>query len=66
MKKLNAMNKLAFNKVAVLELNQESLEKINGGTGFYPTNPLSCSFCVASSNGPGTINEYFEPFFRQN
>jgi hypothetical protein len=66
MKKLNVVNKLAFNKAAVLELNQESLEKINGGTGFPLTHPLSCSFCVASSNGPGTINEYFEPLFRQN
>lgn len=64
MKKQNA-NKLAFAKKAVAELNVEELNKIQGGTGYnnpYQTNPLGCTFCVASSNGPGTIHEYYEVF----
>ncbi|WP_427871646.1 class I lanthipeptide [Flavobacterium sp. MMS24-S5] len=32
MKKQNSNNKLAFNKVAVTELNENQLNEINGGT----------------------------------
>ncbi|MDX6192124.1 class I lanthipeptide [Flavobacterium sp. Fl-318] len=32
MKKQNPTNKLAFNKVAVAELNENQLTEINGGT----------------------------------
>jgi len=32
MKKQNVNNKLAFNKVAVTELNINQLQKVNGGT----------------------------------
>lgn len=63
MKKENA-NKLAFAKKAVAELNIDELNKIQGGTGYYQnqfqTNPLGCMFCIASSNGPGTIGDYYE------
>lgn len=63
MKKQNA-NKLVFAKKAVLELNNEELNKIIGGTGLnpYQTNPLGCTFCVASSNGPGTIHDYYQMY----
>ena len=64
MKKRNASKTLVFNKTAVTELNSGELNKIKGGTGYYqnqyPTNPLGCSFCVASSNGPGTVTEFYE------
>lgn len=63
MKKQNE-KALAFAKKAVAELNIEELNKIKGGTGYYqnqyPTNPLGCMFCIASSNGPGTIGDYYE------
>ncbi|MCL9807393.1 class I lanthipeptide [Flavobacterium amniphilum] len=67
MKKQNA-NKLAFAKKNVTELNIEELNKIQGGTGYYnqyPTNPLGCTYCIASSNGPGTIGEYYETIILQ-
>ncbi|WP_117610281.1 class I lanthipeptide [Flavobacterium sp. ABG] len=32
MKKQNPTNKLAFNKVAVAELNEKQLQEVNGGT----------------------------------
>ncbi|WP_310556705.1 class I lanthipeptide [Flavobacterium sp.] len=32
MKKQNGINKLAFNKVAVAELNENQLQEVNGGT----------------------------------
>ncbi|MDX6192128.1 MULTISPECIES: class I lanthipeptide [Flavobacterium] len=32
MKKQNPTNKLAFNKVAVAELNENQLQDVNGGT----------------------------------
>ncbi|WP_456313921.1 class I lanthipeptide [Pseudomonas shirazensis] len=32
MKKQNPNNKLAFNKVAVTELNERQLQDVNGGT----------------------------------
>ncbi|WP_409025083.1 class IIb bacteriocin, lactobin A/cerein 7B family [Flavobacterium sp.] len=32
MKKQNGINKLAFNKVAVAELNENQLQDVNGGT----------------------------------
>ena len=32
MKKQNSKNKLIFNKVAVIELNENQLQDINGGT----------------------------------
>ncbi|WP_456315752.1 class I lanthipeptide [Pseudomonas shirazensis] len=32
MKKQNPNNKLAFNKVAVTELNEKQLKEVNGGT----------------------------------
>lgn len=32
MKKHNVNNKLAFQKVAITELNQDTLQEINGGT----------------------------------
>ncbi|MWB96542.1 hypothetical protein GON26_19430 [Flavobacterium sp. GA093] len=36
MKKQNANNKLAFNKAAVAELNENQLRDVNGGTsGLY-------------------------------
>lgn len=33
MKKQNTINKLAFNKAAVIELNTKQLQTVNGGTG---------------------------------
>ncbi|WP_165829057.1 class I lanthipeptide [Flavobacterium sp. HTF] len=33
MKKQNPTNKLAFNKVAVTELNENQLKEVNGGAG---------------------------------
>lgn len=68
MKKQNLNNKFAFNKAIVSELNQVDLNKVNGGTNINPfqNNPLGCMFCVASSNGPGTIGDYYEVIIRQN
>jgi natural product precursor len=62
MKKQNLNNRLAFNKASITELNQEELNKVQGGTNFNPfaTNPLSCTYCVASSNGPGTMTDFYE------
>jgi hypothetical protein len=34
MKKQNVNNKLAFNKAAVIELNDQKLVEVNGGTSF--------------------------------
>ncbi|WP_395059224.1 class I lanthipeptide [Flavobacterium sp.] len=49
MKKQNAMNKLAFTKAAVTELNGTQLSQINGGTGITgqdtDTNPCSGCCC---------------------
>ena len=35
MKKQNPNNKLAFNKVAVIELNETQLKDVNGGTSTF-------------------------------
>ncbi|MFB3385978.1 class I lanthipeptide [Flavobacterium sp. LAR06] len=43
MKKQNATNKLAFNKAAVIELNDTQMYEIDGGTGGY------CSVAVIVS-----------------
>lgn len=57
MKKQNA-NKLAFNKAAVSELNENQLIKVNGGTYVYTLpSDLSCTFCISSSNGNWTRDE---------
>lgn len=47
MKKQNAMNKLAFTKSAVIELNVVQMTKINGGTIVGG----GCFLCVNSSKG---------------
>jgi hypothetical protein len=65
MKKQN-MNKLAFNKADVTELNKQQLKSVNGGastmiTVIGPMSPISCTFCVSSSNG-GHDNEYFQMY----
>jgi hypothetical protein len=63
MKKQN-VNKLAFNKAVVLELNQSELNAIAGGTittsaiGPMTIMTISCTFCVSSSNGNFTQNEF--------
>ena len=49
MKKQNVMNKLAFTKAAVTELNGAQLAKINGGTDIG--GGLGCFLCVNSSKG---------------
>ncbi|MFC4816598.1 MULTISPECIES: class I lanthipeptide [unclassified Flavobacterium] len=59
MKKQNA-NKLAFNKAAVSELNENQLTKVNGGTYVYTLpSDLSCTFCISSSNGNWTRDEIY-------
>jgi len=60
MKKQNA-NKLAFNKAAVTELNENQLVRVKGGT-YMNTLPsdLSCTFCISSSNGNWTRDEFFQ------
>ena len=57
--KKNSKQKLVFNKSAVTELQGEALKKINGGT-LLPTNPLGCTLCINSSNGPGNISIFQE------
>jgi hypothetical protein len=47
MKKQNAINKLAFAKAAVTELNGSQLAQINGGTLFGG----ECFLCINSSKG---------------
>ena len=64
MKKQNA-NKLAFNKAAVTELNDNQLVIVKGGSIVYtsprPDVSISCSFCISSSNGNWTREEnYFD------
>ncbi|MWB96551.1 hypothetical protein GON26_19475 [Flavobacterium sp. GA093] len=50
MKKQNPDNKLAFNKVAVTELNSHQLKNVNGGVkGDELTDPISGCFCVPVS-----------------
>jgi hypothetical protein len=52
MKKQNAINKLAFNKGVVTELNDQVMKGINGGTFVSIGNQsISCSWCISSSNG---------------
>jgi hypothetical protein len=60
MKKQN-VNKLAFNKAAVAELNENQLVIVKGGT-YVNTLPsdLSCTFCISSSNGNWTRDEFFQ------
>jgi bacteriocin-like protein len=50
MKKQNLTNNLAFNKAIVTELNQNELNKINGGTGIY----LPSSVIVMTQNNNQT------------
>lgn len=57
--KKNSKQKLTFNKSVVTELQEEALKEINGGT-LIPTNPLGCTFCVNSSNGPGNVSIFQE------
>ena len=50
MKKQKPNNKLAFNKVAVTELNTQQLKNVNGGVkGEELTDPISGCFCVPVS-----------------
>ncbi|WAC01037.1 hypothetical protein N7U66_12715 [Lacinutrix neustonica] len=48
---------LEFTKHAISELNQDQISKINGGTLSITPNggSISCSFCINSSNGAGTV-----------
>lgn len=46
MKKLNVNNKLAFNKAAVTELNEISLQQINGGSTIVGGE--TCSGCICN------------------
>lgn len=48
MKKLNVNNKLAFNKAAVTELNEISLQQINGGNSTI-IGGENCTTCVCIS-----------------
>ena len=59
MKKQNA-NKLAFNKASITELNENQLVKVNGGTSLTLPSDLSCTFCISSSNGNWTRDEFFQ------
>jgi hypothetical protein len=50
------MNKLAFNKADVTELNGQQLKTVNGGGSTFitvvgPMSPMTCTFCISSSNG---------------
>jgi hypothetical protein len=47
MKKQNGINRLAFNKAAVTELNGTQLTQINGGSGIlgHDTDTNTCSGC---------------------
>lgn len=58
MKKENS-KKLAFSKIAIIELNESQLSKVKGGTVTLPSN-LSCTFCISSSNGNWTRDEYYQ------
>lgn len=61
MKKQNVNNKLAFNKAVVTELNEKQLVKINGGTSILTLpSDLSCTFCISSSNGNWTRDEFYQ------
>lgn len=46
MKKLNTNNKLAFNKAAVIELNDSLLVSVNGGIASTIIGGETCSGCV--------------------
>lgn len=41
--------RLQFSKHVITELNETEVSKVNGGTS--PMTPISCSFCISSSNG---------------
>lgn len=60
MKKQNN-NKLAFNKAAITELNENQLVKVKGGTSLFTLpSDLSCTFCISSSNGNWTRDEIYQ------
>jgi hypothetical protein len=46
MKKQNVNNKLAFNKAAVIELNDSLLTSVNGGIASTIVGGETCSGCV--------------------
>ncbi|MDX6192125.1 class I lanthipeptide [Flavobacterium sp. FlaQc-52] len=50
MKKQNPTNKLAFNKVAVAELNEKQLTAINGGTSVFTVGGTSLIFITLMQN----------------
>ncbi len=72
MKKQSVNSKLVFTKASLVELNNDQLNSVNGGTMPYPiptasvvsiTTTISsvptigCTFCISSSNGTFTENE---------
>jgi hypothetical protein len=56
MKKQNVNNKLAFNKAAVTELNDDQLSTVNAGTGLSCAIAISISVYIAIK----AIEEYLE------
>ncbi|MFC4816602.1 MULTISPECIES: class I lanthipeptide [unclassified Flavobacterium] len=51
MKKQNANNKLAFNKAAVIELNEKNMHEVNGGTsGAFTVGTTSLLTLTVSSD----------------
>jgi lactobin A/cerein 7B family class IIb bacteriocin len=51
MKKQNANNKLVFNKAAVVELNDNQLQNINGGTSPTVTSSGWCLGIIGAGVG---------------
>ena len=51
MKKQNGMNKLAFNKAAVVELNNVQLQDVNGGTSPTVTSSTWCVGAIGAGVG---------------
>jgi hypothetical protein len=51
MKKQNGMNKLAFNKAAVVELNDGQLNDVNGGTTWFCVSAIASAFVVGVAVG---------------
>jgi lactobin A/cerein 7B family class IIb bacteriocin len=48
MKKQNGINKLAFNKAAVMELNDNQIMSVNGGSTPTTVSSAACLIAVAS------------------
>jgi hypothetical protein len=59
MKKQNTNNKLAFNKAAVTELNENQMEGLNGGTIYTTSTRTSFPFPTITFTLPRTTTVTF-------